>query len=112
MSLTIKTHMSNYIIKNIQQGITANGRFPDTINVEVEFQYELGKSVFISMMEMKGYPSVFKTDESVFPKFMNRGAECRDMWARPLVSLKSPSAMWNSPGSRARPLTIPQNHRY
>lgn len=70
--------MPKYVIKNIQRGITASGRFPDTINAEVEFQDESGKPIFISMMEMKGYPSVFKTDKGMFLKFMNRGAESKE----------------------------------
>lgn len=66
--------MSKYVVKNIQCGLTACGLCADTVNVEVEFQDESGKSVFISAVEFEGFPNIFKTSESVFQKLMNSGA--------------------------------------
>lgn len=70
--------MSKYVVKNIQCGLTACGLCADTVNVEVEFQNESGKSVFISAVEFEGFPNIFKTAESVYQKLMNCGAESEE----------------------------------
>jgi len=70
--------MAKYVIKNIQCGLTACGLCADTVNVEVELQKKSGKSVFLSLVEFEGFPSVFKTSESVFQKLLNSGAESED----------------------------------
>lgn len=70
--------MSKYTIKNIQCGLSACGLCADTVNVEVEFQEESGKSIFVSNVEFDGFPNVFKTEESIFQKLMNYGAESED----------------------------------
>ncbi|MCQ2097965.1 MAG: hypothetical protein MJY87_08510 [Fibrobacter sp.] len=67
--------MSKYIVKNIQCGLSACGLCADTVNVEVEFQDETGKSVFISAVEFESFPNIYRTEESVYQKLLNSGAE-------------------------------------
>lgn len=70
--------MAQYVIKNINCGLTAMGLCADTVNIEVEFQNissKSKKSVFISAVEFEGMPNIYKTTKSVYARLMNGGAE-------------------------------------
>lgn len=70
--------MAKYVIKNIQCGLSGCGLCADTVIVEVEFQDESGKSVYVSAVEFECFPSIFKTDESVYNRLMNDGCESEE----------------------------------
>ena len=70
--------MPKYVIKNILCGLSACGLCADTVNVEIELADESGKAVFLSMVEFESFPNIYQTDESVFQKLLNNGAESEE----------------------------------
>lgn len=70
--------MAKFKIQDVKCDVCGYGICADTVNVELELLSSTGKTVYIAAAEVDGFPNIYKTNESVFDKMMNGGAESAD----------------------------------